>query len=271
VFYELPGTHHFVNLKSVKQLPDGTTIDTSFGHVELSFGLHKHQTQTAVLWGGKFQFTQNKNGQTTFVVVGTYQPEGGKGPHAITRGKKKKKPVLGNLWSSGHGNFTTKGNNGAAAVRGTTWLTRNQSNGTFFEVTKNRYDTNDQIVVTVFYPTPHKVILRQGQSLLAPNPPVPVITLGGATKTDGRYNVTVGNHYTLTLVSPTRPFYVDAADAPLGPKGGDSAFYPDGSVNGVPRWTISFEITPNLADFTTWNVGVLIGKTLYVVPLRIAS
>ncbi len=270
VLYELPRTHHFVNLKSVKQLPNGTTIDTSFGHVELSFGLHGHQTQTAVLWGGQFKFTQNKNGQTTFVVVGTFQPEGGKGPHAISR-KAKKKKTLGNLWSSGHGNFTTKGNNGAAAVRGTTWLTRNQSNGTFFEVTKNRYDKNDQIVVTVFYPKPHKVILRQGQSLLAPNPTTSAVTLGGATETDGRYNVTVGSRYTLTLTSKTRPVYVDAPMRRSARRATTSRSSPMAASTESRAGRSPSRSRPTWPTSRPGTSGVLVGQTLYVVPLRIVS
>ncbi len=287
VRFQLPGSNRWVNLDSVRELPAGTTIDTRNGHVELSFGLNAHQTQTAVLWGGEFQFKQSADGQTTFVVVGvsplaiahtasdaqrkTKNKNKNKKP-TTTKKKKQHGSGLGNLWSSSHGNYTTQGNYGAAAVRGTTWLTRNQPNGTYFYVQPNRYDHNDKIVVKVFAPPAHSVILGPGQSLLAPAfTATPQITLGGATETGGRYNVRIGGSYSLTLTSRVRPVYVDAADAPLGPRGRDLAFFPDGTVNGVPRWTIVFQVTPSLASFSTWNVGVQVGSRLLVVPLRLVG
>ena len=53
---------------------------------------------------------------------------------------------------------------------GTKWLTRNLKRGTLFKVAKDRYDRNDRIRVTVYYPHRHTVVLTQGQSLLAPAP-----------------------------------------------------------------------------------------------------
>ncbi len=40
-------------------------------------------------------------------------------------------------------------------------------------------------------------------------------------------------------------------------------------MNGIPRWRIVFHITPSIGHFQDWNVGVRLGRTLYVVKLRV--
>ncbi len=274
--YELPGTHKWVRLRSSARLPNGTVIDASSGTVQLTSSEPGGQTQSVAAWGGQFKVTNTHNGGTVLTVKGTWDGSGTATTASVrSHGSKKKKPVVtGNLWSKGHGNMTTKGSYGSAAVLGTRWLTRNTKSGTLFRVAKNRLDTNDSIKVTVDYPERHTVTLRQGESLLAPAPvkrkPMAAVTLGGATESDGRYNVKIGGTYELTAVSRATPVYVYAAVSPLGPLGGDAPFQPDGSVNGTPRWSFHFYLSTKLANFHYWVVGAKINGKVYEFRLRIS-
>jgi hypothetical protein len=73
-----------------------------------------------------------------------------KSPHAVVR----------QLWGNAHGAFTTRGRYGAAAVRGTIWLTQDRCDGTYFHVTK------DSITVTAYaHPKKHR-LLPQGHHYL---------------------------------------------------------------------------------------------------------
>lgn len=279
--YELPRTHKFVPLHSSAQLPNGTVIDATGGTVQLTSSEPGGQTQSVTAWGGEFKITNKSNGATVLTVAGTWNGSASASSAAANgklshrRSKHKKQVVSGNLWAKGHGNLTTQGNYGSAAVLGTKWLTRNVKNGTLFEVTKNPLDKNDSIRVTVYYPSRHTVILRQGQSLLAPAPVKKkqvkpgMVTLSGATESGGRYNVKIGRTYKLTVISKIRPVYVYAAVDPLGPLGGYAPFEPDGSVNGTPRWTFYFYLSSKLADFHYWAVGAKVGSKVYVIQLRI--
>jgi hypothetical protein len=271
---EIKGTHHFVKLKKGLQIPDGSKIDAHHGQVQITLGLPHGKTETGVFYGGQFSLHQNaKSGNATATLtsgntVCAVTADGSAGgavtvasvAKASTKPKGKK---TGSLWANAHGNFTTKGSGGAAAVLGTKWYTENTCAGTYFKVVR------DKIKVTVYYPHRHTVVVTQGHSLFAPNE-VPRIAVTPVTTSNGRYNVHVQGAYNLVVVSATRPQYVDAAVAPQLPAGGNYLLEPDGNVNGIPRWRIVFHITPSIGHFQDWNVGVRIGHTLYVVKLRVS-
>ncbi len=296
ILYRNPGKHGWRRMNHNTPLPANSEIDASAGHVQLSNPEAHGQHQSVTAWGGEFSARSNSHGTTTIRVVGTWSG----GAHAggaragaarallASKHKTHGRTVHGNIWAKGHGKFTTKGNYGAAAVLGTEWLTRNLKNGTLFKVSKNRYDNNDRIRVTVDYPHRHTVVLKQGQSVLAPAPkpkikpkaapkqqpppasPAPVVfTIVGVRRVNGRYNVNAPGYYEITLLSKDRPYYVDAAVAPNQPAGGGAWFYPDGSSNGVSRWEIHFELQQSLATYQLWNVGIRIDGKLYVAPLRL--
>jgi hypothetical protein len=65
------------------------------------------------------------------------------------------------LWGRGRGRFRTRGRYAAGSVRGTTWLTEDRCNGTFFRVLKG------SILVHSFV-TGRNRIVRAGHSYLAP-------------------------------------------------------------------------------------------------------
>jgi hypothetical protein len=98
---------------------------------------------------------------------------------------------------------------------------------------------------------------------------VPIIQVSPVTTSGGRFNVSVTDTYRLTVISSEHPSYVDAAVVPNLPGNGTTSLFPDGTVNGVPRWYVLFNITPNLINFQYWNVGVQIGPTMYLVRLRV--
>jgi PKD repeat protein len=291
VLYRRPGTHRWTRLTRNTPLPANTQVDATGGTVQLSNPEPHGQHQSVTTWGGEFSASSDSKGLTTIRVVGFWSGVAAGGARAagaragLASAHKRTKTVHGNLWAKGHGRFTTKGNYGAAAVLGTEWLTRNLRRGTLFQVSRNHYDHNDRIRVTVDYPHRHTVVLRQGQSVLAPAPtpkvkrraaprqpvgPAPVaFTIVGVKRVNGRYNVDAPGYYQLTMLSRSRPYYVDAAVAPNQPSGGGAWFYRDGSSGGEPQWEIHFEIKQSLDVFQLWNIGIRLGDKLYVVPLRL--
>lgn len=272
---ELRGTHHFVRLKKGEQIPDGSMIDATHGQVQVTLGLPHGRTETGVFYDGQFSLHQNaRSGATTATLTGgntavcplAASPTAGGAVTVASVAKAKTKPEgkkLRSLWANAHGNFTTKGSGGAAAVLGTKWYTEDTCAGTYFKVVR------DEIKVTVYYPHVHTVVVTQGHSLFAPNQ-TPIIEVTPVTTSNGRYNVHVSGAYNLLVVSTVRPQYVDAAVAPQPPSGGNYLLDPDGSVNGIPRWRIVFHITPSIGHFQDWNVGVRIGHMFYVVKLRVS-
>lgn len=275
VLIRRPGEHGFERLTSVSQVPNDSYVDVTTGHVQVTLGLPHGKSETGVFSDGEFQLHQDQNGDAILTLAGNSKVDCGSSA-ATTAGiaravahaaKTKTKKKVQSLWSNAHGNFTTKGSAGAAAVLGTRWLTENECGGTYFKVTR------DKIKVTAYYPTVHTVIVTQGHSYFAPGPvatPAPAIHIAPVSTTNGRYDVQISGTYSITVVTPTQPAYVDAAVAPQQPSGGNVPFFADGSINGTPRWTIEFHITPDLAHFQDWNVGVEIAGKLYVVPLRVS-
>ena len=278
---KLPGTHAFVPLSSVRRIPNDSYIDASHGRVQVTLGLNHGNAETGVFYGGNFRLDQAGNGKVTASLAGggsagcSLASAGGSTAHAAGAAlghaasakerakKKKRKRKVSSLWANAHGNFTTQGSAGAAAVLGTKWLTEDECGGTYFKVVR------DKIRVTAYYPTRHQVIVTAGHSYFAPGPAPVHIHIAPVAATNGRYDVQVSGFYSITVVSAVQPFYVDAAVAPQLPSGGDVPFFRDGTVNGTPRWRISFHVTPDLGNFQDWNVGVMIGGQLHVVPLRV--
>jgi hypothetical protein len=181
---ELRGTHTFVTVSSSEQIPFGAVINATHGTVTATIALPGGGTSTATFWAGEFTLNQSASGALTATLVDTSTagcPAPGKVAKHSSRLRsgrdlghakvtKKAGTVIGSLWTSAKGNYTTKGKNGSAAVLGTQWLTRDQCDGTFFEVTKTTNDPHGEIRVTVLHPQKHTVLLKRGHSLLAPAP-----------------------------------------------------------------------------------------------------
>jgi len=186
----LPGSNTPVPLSSLTQFPSGSVIDPGSGTVTLSFALPDGTTETGTFWGGDFKVLQAPGGGVDLTLTGgsfkgcpkptrksrksnsRSTRSSGRDPSASVAKAKKKKPgsPVRSLWSNAKGNFTTKGDNGAAAVLGTSWLTRDQCNGTYFYVKSTSNDPHGAIEVTVLHPHKHRVRLKRGHHLLAPAP-----------------------------------------------------------------------------------------------------
>jgi hypothetical protein len=185
---ELPGTHAFVTVSASEQIPFGAVINATNGKVTATIALPGGGTSTATFWAGEFTLSQSSSGALTAKLVDGSSagcPASEKASkhssrlrtgHDLTLAKAtKKKPgaVVGSLWTNAKGSYTTSGKNGSAAVLGTEWLTRDQCDGTFFEVVKTSNDPHGEIRVTVLHPHRHTVLLKRGHSLLAPAPGFP--------------------------------------------------------------------------------------------------
>jgi hypothetical protein len=167
ILVELPGTDVFVLLPEGETIPFGSIIDARRGRVEITVTLPNGTTETGVFYDGEFKFTQSASGRVFLTLTGgsfagcpSSTTHGPRSEATSASKKKKPKTVVRQLWGSAHGDFTTKGRYGSAAVSGTIWLTRDLCEGTYFKVTK------DTIVVTAFaFPHKHHH-LKQGQSFV---------------------------------------------------------------------------------------------------------
>jgi hypothetical protein len=175
VSIELPGKDTFAPLTGVSQIPDGSQINANGGYVQVTLGLKHGKSETGVFYDGQFHLHQSMDGGATASLTGgsfagcshhpqatTANAHGAVIAQAASAGKKKRKKVTA-LWANAHGNFTTQGSAGSAAVLGTRWYTEETCGGTYFKVLR------DKIKVTVYYPQRHTVIVTAGHSLFAPD------------------------------------------------------------------------------------------------------
>lgn len=91
---------------------------------------------------------------------------------------------------------------------------------------------------------------------------------GALHETHGVYRVTLGNDYTLRVVSRTKPLYVDAAVAPQHPANAFDWFHRAGSTHGIPVWTMRLYLHRYLSGFHTWNIGIRIGDHTQILTIR---
>jgi hypothetical protein len=88
----------------------------------------------------------------------------------------------------------------------------------------------------------------------------------------GAYTVRRGHTYTLVgFTHGTRPRYVDAAPYPLKPRGLDHWFQRAGHVGRAQRWALGVTMEYRLRSHRYWNVGVLVGHTLYTIKIRVVG
>jgi CSLREA domain-containing protein len=127
---KLPGSSKFVPLTEIKQVPVGAIIDATNGKVTLTSIDAAGNEQSAVFFGGVFKVVQRSgNGLVVLKLLDTFSC-----PATASAGKASASAAHGSgkLWGSGHGNFRTEGNNGAATVRGTIWLVEDRCDETTF-------------------------------------------------------------------------------------------------------------------------------------------
>lgn len=152
---KLPGTNKYVPLEELKEIPVGATIDATKGKVKLTSIDPDGTEQSADFFGGVFKVKQ-KEGANLVVLelldTGVCPAARSRGATSLLPGTpgallarpgapaallaRPSKGTSGKLWGSGHGNFRTEGNQGAATVRGTIWLVEDRCNGTTFFKTR---------------------------------------------------------------------------------------------------------------------------------------
>ena len=130
VLIRLPGSSSFTPLSAAIDVPLGSTIDATSGRVSLTVALPDGASETGQFYDGEFVVTQSANGTLIATLTGGSfagcpappTSGGNKGAALIAASKKKSTTVVRQLWGNAHGNYTTKGRYGSAAVSGTIWL-----------------------------------------------------------------------------------------------------------------------------------------------------
>ncbi len=123
----------------------GSTIDASKGTVKLTSTANRSgsKRQSANFYDGEFKVTQNKSSAPLTELT----LEGGdfsgcaavakRGTDVFAAASRRR-----GLWGRGKGRFRTRGRNGTATVRGTTWLTEDLCEGTRAMAREGEVETN---------------------------------------------------------------------------------------------------------------------------------
>jgi DNA-binding beta-propeller fold protein YncE len=166
----LPGTSTFVPLASLRQIPFGTVIEATHGHVGVTTAQPNGTTQTGEFFEGEFVLKQGRNGLViaeltggNFSVCPTARERAHKASASAAASHASGKHVVRKLWANAHGSFSTKGNYAAGAVQGTEWLTEDLCEGTIIRVTR------DKVAVTNLV-NHHHVEVTTGHKYLAKAP-----------------------------------------------------------------------------------------------------
>lgn len=176
VSVKVPGTSKFVPLATLEQVPFGSVIEATQGHVRVTVALPDGKTETGEFFSGEFILRQGANGEViaeltggNFSVCPTTRERAHKAgvavsgaPRALTAAASGSH-VVRKLWANAHGKFETKGNYAAGAVQGTEWLTEDLCDGTLIKVTR------DKVAVTNLV-NHRKVEVKTGHHYLAKAP-----------------------------------------------------------------------------------------------------
>lgn len=163
VLVRVPGATGLVALGPSQNIPIGSTIDAQHGIVRLTTAVNMAgKVQSATLWRGSFTVGQRAgHGMTTFTLP---RPSGcpanarrARTSEASTA-RAKAPPAL---WArDNHGQYSTRGQNSVATVRGTYWETTNRCDGTLTTVTQGLVSVQD-------LHRHRSVLVRAGHSYLA--------------------------------------------------------------------------------------------------------
>ena len=169
VLVKVPGSSQLQPLAADQNIPIGSLIDASNGHIDVTTQISAGRTQSAAVWGGRFVLGQTRaRGLTTFRLA---DPELNCSAQADDRAgaltadaaaaaapHKKRKP---SLWAADdNGRYSTRGQNSVATVRGTEWETVDSCRGTLTHVKKG-------LVSVLDLHTHQAVLVHAGHSFLA--------------------------------------------------------------------------------------------------------
>jgi hypothetical protein len=175
ILVKVPGENRYRRLREDEQIPVGTTVDARFGTIEiLSAADLGDKTQTGRFRAGFFKIVQKRKRRPitelrlvggSFSDCGAASSSGLSGAVADAAKKKRKKGKgkVRSLFGNADGRFRTRGRRGSASVRGTKWWTEDRCDGTLIRVVKG-------IVAVRDFTRKRTVLVRKGESYLAPNP-----------------------------------------------------------------------------------------------------
>jgi hypothetical protein len=158
----------FIPLSEARQIPVGSTLDTTEGVVRLTTATASSKAQFGEFGAGIFTILQSRNlrGLTVLNLQNTQHTR----QVCATTGKKARaarkhlsKKVLALLKGTAHGKFTTTGQYSAATVRGTIWSVANRCDETLTQVTRGVVSARD-------FARRKTITLRAGQIYLAKAP-----------------------------------------------------------------------------------------------------
>jgi hypothetical protein len=159
----------FIPLAEARQIPVGSTLDTTAGVARLTTATAKPGAmQFGNFGGGFFTILQNRaqRGLTNLNIANAASPKqvcATIGKKAQTASKHLSSKVLGRLNGTAHGKFTTRGQYSAATVRGTIWNVTNRCDGTLTRVSRG-------VVAVRDFLRRRTITLHAGQQYLAKAP-----------------------------------------------------------------------------------------------------
>ena len=150
ILVRVPGSSELTRLSAGRDIPLGSLVDASRGTVRLTTALNAHgRTQSATAWGGDFIFRQVPGrGMTTFTLAGALSCPARRHSTEVAAAVPGTRAARGKptrrLWSSdNHGQYSTRGQNSVATVRGTVWETVDSCGGTLTFVKRGRVSVRD--------------------------------------------------------------------------------------------------------------------------------
>jgi streptogramin lyase len=157
----------FVPLSASSEIQVGDVIDAQAGVISITTRLktkrHNSLYQTAKVWDGIFRLEQSRHRSlTTFKLVGTSSCPAPRTAHLLGHSRTaSKKPPKRILWARDNGGqYTTRGQNSVATVRGTVWETIESCAGTTTYVKRG-------VVAVRNVHTGHTVLVHAGHRYLA--------------------------------------------------------------------------------------------------------
>jgi hypothetical protein len=160
VLFKPPGSNEFVELQEVTEVPMGTKVDVSDGHVDLiTQKKPSGPLQSIELWAGAFKLKQkSKNNITVLTLASSFSGavRSRAGGEFAELGRRKKR----RLWGRGDCKCRHRGRNSSGTSRGTWWLTAERPKGTLTKVKKGKVKVRD-------FKRRKKVLVKAGEKYLA--------------------------------------------------------------------------------------------------------
>jgi hypothetical protein len=140
---------HFIPLTEARQIPVGSTLETTAGVARITTATATvGKTQAGEFGAGIFKLLQSRKqkGLTEMDIIDNRSPGrvcASIGKKAAVAAKHLSTKTLGRLSANAHGKFSAHGQYSASTVRGTVWNVANQCDGTLTKVTRGVVSVRD--------------------------------------------------------------------------------------------------------------------------------